>query len=130
MQAVVIDERSRILLVRHGYRTGWHFPGGGVEWNETMLEALTRELKEETGVEINAPPRLHGIFANFKKFKGDHIGVFLVESWQQPLKPKPNAEIRESDFFFLDDLPEETVTGVKNRLEEIFKGEPVSQNWL
>ena len=128
-QAVVIDENERVLLVRHGYRPGWHFPGGGVEWLESVSEAMERELYEETGIELTGPGEFHGIFTNFKKFKGDHIGVFIIRHWKWDKKPKPNAEIQEIKFFSPADLPEGTVSGVKNRLKEIFQKEPLSPQW-
>ncbi len=128
-QAVVIDDRSRILLIRHSYRPGWHFPGGGVEWNETIERALTRELFEETGIELKGAAKLHGVFSNFEKFKGDHICVYIVDNWHREKIPAPNAEIREAQFFYRDDLPQETVTGVKNRLAEIFDGRKPSSYW-
>jgi mutator protein MutT len=52
--AVVIDD-DRMLLIRrgHGPAAGeWSFPGGRVEFGETMIEALVREVKEETGLDV------------------------------------------------------------------------------
>ena len=128
-QAIVINEAGEVLLVRHGYRPGWHFPGGGVEWGEALEEALARELYEETMVEITGPTRLHGIFTNFKKFKGDHIGVYIVKEWQQPQLPEPTHEIKEIGFFPPDALPEGTADGTRNRLAEIFSDQPISARW-
>ena len=128
-QGVVIDEQDRVLLVRHGYRPGWHFPGGGVEWNESLALALERELYEEAGVELIGPAILHGVFTNFITFKGDHIGVFIVREWRQDKIPEPNAEIQEIGFFAIDDLPDQTVQGVKNRLAEIFKNQAITSTW-
>ena len=82
-QGVVIDGDDRVLLVRHSYRPGWFFPGGGVEWGETIETALQRELEEEVGVSLTAPPRLHGVFANFTSFPGDHIAVFVMRDWRR-----------------------------------------------
>ena len=129
VQGLVVDGEQRVLLVRHGYRPGWHFPGGGVERNEPMLEALERELIEETGVELTGDPELVGLYANFEAFRGDHIALFRVQSWKREAVPAPNAEIAEARFFALDTLPADTTPGALRRLDEIFRGAPRSEQW-
>ncbi|MEJ7711351.1 MAG: NUDIX hydrolase [Pyrinomonadaceae bacterium] len=54
--AVVVDAENRILLLRHVLRQGrgWGIPGGFLEKGEHPGEAMRRELREETGVEIKA----------------------------------------------------------------------------
>lgn len=128
-QGVVIDAKECVLLVRHGYRPGWHFPGGGVEWRETVETALARELEEEAGVLLMGPPRLHGIFANFGVLPSDHIALFVVRDWRQQHVPKPTLEIVEQGFFARDALPSGVSPGVKRRLSEIFEGARLSPHW-
>ena len=43
VRAIVINPDDEVLLVRHGYVSGWHFPGGGVEVGEACIESLTRK---------------------------------------------------------------------------------------
>jgi len=129
VQAVITKAQDEILLIRHGYRPGWHFPGGGVEWRETLLTALTREVEEETGVVVGGQPRLHGMFANFQVAPSDHIAVYVVQDWEQPRVPPPSLEIQEQRFFPLAELPAELVRGARQRLAEIFEGHPIGQLW-
>jgi ADP-ribose pyrophosphatase YjhB (NUDIX family) len=128
-QGVVLDAENHVLLVRHGYRPGWFFPGGGVEWNETIEAALARELEEEVGVTLTAVPVLHGIFANFVSFPGDHIAVFVVRHWQRRGDYRKRGEIAEAGMFAAGDLPERTDLGTRARLDEILNGTPVKALW-
>ncbi len=128
-QGVVIDADNRVLLVRHGYQPGWRFPGGGVEWRETLEEALARELFEETGVRIVGRPRLHGVFGNFTTLPSDHVAVFLVHDWDRPQVPEPNREIAAQGFFPRDALPQDTIRPVERRLAEIFDDHDLSAHW-
>lgn len=129
VQGLVIDARKRVLLVRHGYRPGWHFPGGGVERGEKIDIALCRELQEETGVIVTDPARLFGIYTNFEQFPGDHVVLFIVEHWRQPQIPKPNAEIAEQRFTSLDDLPSNITPATRRRLDEVFANTRQTTDW-
>lgn len=128
-QGAIVDAGSRFLLVRHGYRPGWHFPGGGVEKGETANEALVRELHEEAAIEIRGAPQLFGIYANFHAFPGDHVALYVVRDWHQTHVPEPNAEIAELGFFGLDALPETTTRATRQRILEILGQAARDEHW-
>lgn len=58
--AVIVSEQGEILLTwfngQGGARPGWSLPGGGVEFDETLTQAVEREVLEESGyrVEVGA----------------------------------------------------------------------------
>ncbi|WP_419993235.1 NUDIX domain-containing protein [Streptomyces boninensis] len=67
---LLFDEEGRVLLVDPTYKPGWEFPGGVVERGEAPARAGVREVAEELGIELDAPPRL------------------LVVDWEPPAPPR------------------------------------------
>ena len=54
---VVKDGKALIVKRGHAPRQGeWSLPGGRVELGETLIEAVRREIKEETGLDVDVGP--------------------------------------------------------------------------
>ena len=125
MHAVVVGalvRDGRVLLAhrradKRAYPNVWDLPGGLVEAGESELDALTRELDEELGVQIvtgsashlcrvtagprDEPARLsawlvrawHGTPANLAPEEHDDIGWFTVEELPPPGHPRLRAAL-------------------------------------
>lgn len=129
VRGVVIDDERRFLLIRHTYMPGWTFPGGGVEYGETLHDALVRELDEEVAVGLTGPPELFGVYSNHVHFPGDHVAVYIVRAWRHVRIPAPNREIAEFGFFSSSELPAGITHGARTRVEEIVGKLPASMTW-
>lgn len=111
--AIVFDDRDRLLCVRMNYGAcNWTTPGGRVESGESPLEALRREVREETGFEIE-PTDLVGVYA--KPFEDDTVLCFEAQivgrsAWS------PNEEISAVRFFDSSALPDDMTFVVRTRV--------------
>ncbi len=61
---VVVDDEGRALLIQRRDNGHWEPPGGILEREETIPEALQREVLEETGIKIALPATLTGVYKN------------------------------------------------------------------
>lgn len=106
--AVLLVQDGKILLVQHEKNNNlyWLLPGGGVEFGETLEQAATRELKEETNLDIvlgdlvfiseSIPPDRHRHVINYY-FEGRIRGGELI--------PTSDRVLRTAQWHEIDDLP-------------------------
>ena len=61
--ALIFDDAGRVLLIKENYhRRRYGLPGGALEPGETPVEAVVREVREETGLEAHVGPII-GMYA-------------------------------------------------------------------
>lgn len=113
---------NRVLLVHHNGFNKWTPPGGHIEEEETAAEAVVREWKEETGLDVEVIPAYPSAFAGDDNatpipmpfyidleregFKVPHVGHFfyvkLLDDSQEIVRQE--AEVHEVRWFGLDEL--------------------------
>ncbi len=100
---VVVNDNDEILMVKT-YNAGWVFPGGQVEVGENVIDAVKREIMEETGIEVEVG-EVFCISSNTGKYPG-YNGVkevptkamldFICKA--KDGTPRPSDENSESVF--------------------------------
>jgi len=111
--AVIVDGRSRLFLARRGPKARnerglWEFPGGSVEFGETLVHAIQREIREEFGIEIEVGELLDVV---------DHILPDEGQHWVSPTylcaiaagEPtiREPGKCAETRWFSLADIPDD-----------------------
>lgn len=56
--ALIMQDQKLLLVCDRSGNSRWDFPGGGVDPGEDSLQALHREVQEETGLNITGDPEL------------------------------------------------------------------------
>ncbi len=126
--AVIFDADGKVFLARRGKEarneTGkWEFPGGGVEFGETLERALAREVMEEYGFEIDVRELLD-VVNHIIPAEGQHwVSPSFVCRYRSgtPRIQEPH-KCEEIGWFSVDRIPEEELTiASKKSLESLKK---------
>lgn len=116
---------GRVLLVRRGDSGKWAFPGGTLEWGETLRSTLERELWEEAGVKLLQAGDVVGVYSAPHRDPRFHAVTLVVEATvSEPERPPVNSlEIREVRLFVPEALPEELSHSMSDMLGRARRGE-------
>ena len=66
VSGVIPDDHGRVLLIRRRDNQHWEPPGGVLELGEAIHDGLRREIREETGLDIE-PDALTGVYKNMSR---------------------------------------------------------------
>ncbi len=109
----IIFAAGRVLLALRRNIDWWNLPGGGMELGETVDEAMRREVREETGLEIEVE-RLVGVYS--KPQKQEVVLTFLCRVVGGVLRE--TEESRECRYFTPDALPVNILPKHRQRVED------------
>ena len=102
----LVEDHGRILLqnrVKEDWQ-GYTLPGGHVEPGESFVDAVIREVKEETGLEIHNP-HLVGV-KQFPIENGRYIVLlYQTDTFSGQLVSSPEGEMKWFEMDHLEDVP-------------------------
>ncbi len=112
---IPILEDGRIILVKRRDNELWSFPGGFVDWGQTLTETVHRELAEETGLQVTSMGRLVGVYSAPNRDPRLHSICIAIEAKVEGDCRLQETEILEIQAFLPDDIPQEQLSHDHNR---------------
>jgi ADP-ribose pyrophosphatase YjhB (NUDIX family) len=117
--AVIITNRDgKVLLLEHFLRpaSGWGIPGGFLEHGEQPATAARRELREETGIELENV-RLLRVRTLYRHLE------FLFRAESNETGAVKSREIKSLEWFSPDAMPADLNDIQKETIEKVLRGE-------
>lgn len=116
----LIERNGKYLMVEEGkdhVHGKWNIPGGGVEHGEDPVEAAKREVKEETGLEVEIE-ELINVFEGEDDKDGHPVVVFVFRASAETEDPEPvlDQEVLDAEF-----KSEEEINGLQLRNDIVKK---------
>jgi 8-oxo-dGTP pyrophosphatase MutT (NUDIX family) len=103
---LIHDEHGRLLVLEHRYRTpwAWGLPGGYIHHDESLPDALHREIREEVGIEIEIDASPFDTELNIAQRM---VAVtFIARRVESTADLRLSSEILRGGFYGEDELPE------------------------
>ena len=119
--AVIRDAEGRVLLVKQTYgRLNWELPGGSVDLGESLVDAVLREVREETGLEAVAD-RVTGLYDE-RDIDFLHV-VFACHRTDPLATPTIDlAEVSACAFWSVEALPRPMSDYTVRRIHDAMSG--------
>jgi ADP-ribose pyrophosphatase YjhB (NUDIX family) len=116
VRGIPVTRDRRLVLVRHTYLPGWHFPGGGYQPGEDSEAAMLRELREEIGMTTHGLVEQFGTYRHRGHARDAHVTLFVVQDVDYA--PMRSFEIADIHAFAPDALPDDLTPATRRRDEE------------
>ncbi len=120
---MIFNADGKLLMMLRSINTRadhgrWGIPGGLVEFNETVEDAIRRETKEETDAELRELQYL-GYVEHILRDEGKHFvsQIFLAKSFSGEAVNMEPDKFERFEWFDIDDLPENTSEVVHRAVE-------------
>jgi len=103
IKALILDENGRFLLCRED-NGKWDFPGWWYEFDDiNPREALTREIKEEMGLEVTSVLDTPSYFVTAHKKERIYLANIFYRTTVKDLDITPSDECQEVQFFTVEE---------------------------
>jgi ADP-ribose pyrophosphatase YjhB (NUDIX family) len=120
VDAIIETGEGIVLIERKNPPYGWALPGGFVDYGESLEIAVCREMKEETGLDIDLVRQFHAYSDPARDTRNHTVSVIFIATASGV--PKAGDDAGKAEIFTRETLPEDIAFDHRQILEDYFSG--------